>query len=251
MLRISLLIAVVAGMGVLAISQLKVARNIEELRTDLKTTQDNLTASKSAETKAKKDARDANAAADKAKKELDTTKTDLANAAEKADQQEKRANDFEGRLNRTLQERNDAQAELARWKAINRSVEEILTLVSENKKLIAERDVSVAENKVLGRTIGILKSELNLLKGETVKVELPISLKGKVIAVDPKYEFVVLDIGEAQGVLRRGELLVNRAGRLVAKVRVLTVEANRSVANVLPEWKKSEIMEGDVVLVGL
>ena len=203
MLRISLLIAVVAGIGVLAISQLKVAKDIEELRTNLKTTQDNLETSKSAEQKAKREARDATAAADKAKKELDTTKTDLANAAEKADQQEKRANDFEGRLNRTLQERNDAQAELARWKAINRSVEEILTLVGENKKLIAERDVSLAENKVLGRTIGILKSELNLLKGETVKVELPISLKGKVIAVDPKYEFIVLDIGEKDGVLRQ------------------------------------------------
>lgn len=251
MLRISLLIAVVAGIGALAISQLKVARNLEELRTELTTTKESLTASQSAETKAKREAREATAAADKAKKELDTTKTDLANAAEKADQQEKRANDFEGRLNRTLQERNDAQAELARWKAINRSVEEILALVGENRKLIAERDVSAAENKVLARKITIVQSEIDLLKGVTVKVPLPTSLKGKVIAVDPKYEFVVLDIGEKDGVLRRGEMLVNRAGRLVAKVRVLTVEANRSVANVLPEWKKSEIMEGDVVLVGL
>jgi hypothetical protein len=251
MLRISLIIAVVAGIAALAISQLKVAKDLEELRTELTTTKESLTASQSAETTAKRAARDATAAADKAKKELDTTKTDLANAAEKADQQEKRAIESESRLNKTLQERNDAQTELARWKAVNRSVEEILAMVGENRKLITERDGVANENKVLARKITVIQSELDLLKGVTVKVELPSGLQGKVIAVDPKYEFVVLDIGEKDGVLRRGEMLVNRSGRLVAKVRILTVEANRSVANVLSDWKNSEILEGDVVLVGL
>lgn len=251
MLRISLIIAVVAGIAALAISQLKVAKDLEALRTELATTKETLQASQSAEATAKRAARDATAAADKAKKELDTTKTDLANAAEKADQQEKRANDLESRLNKTLQERNDAQAELARWRAVNRSIEEILAMAGDNRKLIAERDVVSNENKVLARKITILQSELDLLKGVTVKVELPSGLQGKVIAVDPKYEFVVLDIGEKDGVLRRGEMLVNRSGRLVAKVRILTVEANRSIANVLGDWKNSEILEGDVVLVGL
>jgi hypothetical protein len=71
------------------------------------------------------------------------------------------------------------------------------------------------------------------------------------VAVDPKYEFVVLDIGGNQGVLERGEMLVNRSGRMVAKVRILTVHADRSVANVLPDWKQGEILEGDMVIVGL
>src|SRR5216117_562006 len=113
MIRISLIIAIVVGVAALAISQLKVARNIEDLRTELKTTQDNLSASQTAETKAKREAREATAAADKAKKELDTARIDLATATEKADQQEKRANELESRLTRTTQERNDAQSELA------------------------------------------------------------------------------------------------------------------------------------------
>ena len=82
-------------------------------------------------------------------------------------------------------------------------------------------------------------------------VDLPPALKGKIIAVDPKYEFVVLNIGLDDGVLARGEMLVNRSGKLVAKVRILTAEPHRSVANVLPDWKQGEIMEGDIVLVGL
>ena len=58
----------------------------------------------------------------------------------------------------------------------------------------------------------------------------------------------MLNVGEDQGVLQYGELLVNRNGKLVAKVRVSTVEKDRSVANVLPGWQLGEVMEGDQVI---
>src|SRR5438093_1586764 len=100
-------------------------------------------------------------------------------------------------------------------------------------------------------TIKQTKDELDLLTVVKIKVEWPLDLKGKVVAFDPKYEFVVLDIVLDDGVLARGEMLVNRSGKLVAKVRILTAESHRSVANVLADWKQGEIMEGDVGLVGL
>ena len=61
------------------------------------------------------------------------------------------------------------------------------------------------------------------------------------------------DIFEVRGEkrLKRGEMLINRSGRLVAKVRILSVETNRCVANILPDWKQGEPMEGDVAIVGL
>jgi hypothetical protein len=251
MLRISLIIAVVAGIAALAVSQLKVAKNIEGLKTELDTTKTSLTASQSAEVKAKREAKDATAAADKAKKELDTAKNDLAAATEKADQQEKRANELATRLEKTTLERNDSQAKLAAWLALGRSIDELKAIMVENKKLLGENDALKGENKVLGRTLNQIKTELDLLTGVIDKVKLPSGLKGKVIAVDPKYEFVVLDIGLDDGVLSRGELLVNRSGKLVAKIRILTTESHRSVANVLSDWKQGEIMEGDVALVGL
>jgi hypothetical protein len=251
MLRISLIIAIVAGVAALAISQLKVAKTLEDLRTELQTTKDSLTASQQSEQKAKREAREATAAADKAKKELDTAKIDLASASEKAVQQEKRANDLEASLNKTTQQRNDAQAELARWKAFEMTIEQIRAMIAENRKLVTERNAIGDENKILDRKLKAAESELAILKGDVKKVELPAGLKGKVVAVDPKYEFVVLDIGLDQGVKTRGEMLVNRSGKLVAKVRILTADTHRSVANVLPEWKQAEIMEGDVVIVGL
>jgi hypothetical protein len=251
MLRISLIIALVASIAALVVSQLRVAGKINSLTTELDSTKQTLATSQESERKAKKDAKDATAAADQAKKALETTKTERDAASEKADQQEKRANELAARVDRLTQERNDAQTELAKWKASGLTLEQITATIIENKKLTGENNGLKQENKVLGRQLTQLKAELDLLTGRIDKVPLPAGLKGKIIAVDPKYEFVVLDIGETQGVLKRGEMLINRSGRLVAKVRILSVEPNRCVANVLPDWKQGEPMEGDVAIVGL
>ena len=78
-------------------------------------------------------------------------------------------------------------------------------------------------------------------------MKLPADLKGQVVVVDPKWDFVVLDIGDEQGVLQDGEMLVSRNGKLVAKVIVRTVEKDRSIANIVPGWKLGEVFEGDQV----
>ncbi len=251
MLRISLIIALVASIAALVVSQVKVAEKINGLTTELDTTKQTLSTSQEAERKAKKDAKDATAAADQAKKSLETTKAELATASEKADQQEKRANDLAGQVDKLTQQRNDAQTDLAKWKASGLTLEQITATILENKKLTGENNGLKEENKFLGRQFTQTKAELDVLTGRIDKVPLPPGLKGKIIAVDPKYEFVVLDIGETQGVLKRGEMLINRSGRLVAKVRILSVETNRCVANILPDWKQGEPMEGDVAIVGL
>ena len=75
---------------------------------------------------------------------------------------------------------------------------------------------------------------------------LPADLKGKVVEVDPKWEFVVLNIGEDQGVLEEGELLISRDSKLVAKVIVRTVYKKSCIANIVPDWKLGEVFEGDM-----
>ena len=95
-----------------------------------------------------------------------------------------------------------------------------------------------------------LQTELKRYTGDRApEVPLPAGLRGKVLAVDPKYDFVVLDIGGNQGVLEHGTMLVNRNGKLVGTVRITRVEPNRSVANVIAELKQSDVMEGDQVIV--
>ena len=81
MLRISLIVALVASIAALVVSQMKVADKIHGLETKLAETEQHLQTSQAAELKAKKDAKDATAAADQAKKALETTKTELAAAS--------------------------------------------------------------------------------------------------------------------------------------------------------------------------
>ena len=88
----------------------------------------------------------------------------------------------------------------------------------------------------------------NLVGTAEMDVPLPAGLKGKILVVDPKWDFVVLDIGEAQGVLQNGVMMVSRNSKLVAKVKIMSVESNRSIANIIPNWKLGEVMEGDLVL---
>ena len=73
-------------------------------------------------------------------------------------------------------------------------------------------------------------------------------MKGKVLVVDPKWNFVVLDVGEKQGAVQNGVLMISRNSKLVAKVRIMNVLADRSIANIMPGWKLAEVMEGDYVL---
>jgi hypothetical protein len=59
---------------------------------------------------------------------------------------------------------------------------------------------------------------------------------------------VVLDIGANKGVENRGVLMVSRNAKLVAKIKVMSVQPERSIANIIPDWKLDTVMEGDQVL---
>ena len=112
-----------------------------------------------------------------------------------------------------------------------------------------EKDTYIADNKTLSQELKRTQVELKRYTGDREpEVELPAGTKGSVVAVDPKYDFIVIDIGEQQGVLPYAKLLINRGGKLIGKVQVTSVDKNRSVANILPEWKQDEVMEGDQVL---
>jgi hypothetical protein len=107
---------------------------------------------------------------------------------------------------------------------------------------------SQEENKVLGQKIKKVENELAKYQDPDKPVYLPAALKGKVLVSDPKWQFVVLNVGVDQGLMERGELLVNRNGKLVAKVKISSVQKDRSVANVMPGWQLGEVLEGDSVI---
>jgi len=154
---------------------------------------------------------------------------------------QKRARRLSEELTRVRRERDEAQAELAMWTGLGITREQIKDFQAELAKL-------TANNSFLVRRNNELESRISWFIGPEKEVRMPASLRGQVVAVDPKYSFVVLNIGEKQGIARDGKLLINRNGKLVGKLRVTTVDANSSIANILPDWKVAEVMEGDQVI---
>ncbi len=247
MLRACLILSILAGLGALGIVQLRVVEKIKGITAERDENAAQRDTANQAASKSKAEAKAAKDSAEKAAQELTVAKADLESSTARLATQEKRANDLFTNLQKSTAERVEAQRELAQWQALGITPDQIKAVQAAAKKATEERDAVEDEKKVLVRNNRQLGVELSRYKGESYKVELPVGLKGKVIAVENKWEFVVLDIGSNQGVMEYGELMVNRNGKLVAKVQVTSVEANRSVANVMADWKQADVQEGDVV----
>ena len=94
-----------------------------------------------------------------------------------------------------------------------------------------------------------LQQRLDQVLGTQVENPIePPGLKGKVIAVDPKYDFVVLDIGRDKSVVERGVMLVARDGKYIGKVKISRANRTESIANLMPDWMRGQVMEGDEVI---
>lgn len=250
LIRISLIVAIIASLAVAGLSFVMVKDRIEKTMADRDKNAQDRDTERAAKEKSQRELKSTRTELTTTSNALASTKAELDTMTAKANDQEKRANDLAANLAKTTGERNAAQQEVQAWKGTGLTPDQIKGVVADLKKTIGERDTYIAENRVLLTKYTRLDAKYKALLGDEPKVELPQGLKGKIIAVDPKYDFVVLDIGGNQGVQERGEMLVNRKGTLIGKIRITYVEPNRSVANVLPGWKTgdAQLMEGDQVL---
>src|SRR5438093_6932176 len=141
-----------------------------------------------------------------------------------------------------------AMDDLAAWTNLGLQVDQVKGVINEAKTLRVANEGLQEEGKLLATEVKKVKNELIIWRGGESDPPVPREVRGKVLVVDPKWNFLVLDVGSKIGVPPRGVLLVSRNGELVAKVRVMSVEDQRSIANIMPGWKLKDVMEGDVVL---
>ena len=247
LIRISLILAILAAIGAGVVNVVIVKDKITALTSDRDT-------QKSDKVKAQTELASTKKTLASTKNELTQTQQNLADsqtAQKKAEDvaaaQIKHATDLANQLANVTKEREDAKNNLAAYQATGIPADQISKLSRDLKNAMEAIAASDAEKIVLGRRINTLSNELEKYTGHDNIVRLPAGLKGKIVVVDPKWDFVVLDIGDTQGVLQDGELLVSRAGKLVAKVIVRTVEKDRCIANIVPGWKLGEVIEGDMV----
>jgi hypothetical protein len=180
--------------------------------------------------------------------ELTSTKDELAAAAKRLQSTIAERDSTRKQLDDTRKERDDARAELASFQATDLTPPQIIAMNKQYKSLQAENQFLARVATERAQRIRALTNELAVYQGLDPIVTLPADLKGKVLVTDPKWNFVVVNVGLDQQVVERAEMLVNRNGRLVAKVIVRSVQKDRCVANVMPGWQLGEVMEGDLVI---
>ena len=247
LLRICLILTIVAGLGAAYLGFFPV----KDIITTTREARDDFHNKLTAET----------ALYNKTDKELKTTKADLASTTAKLTETQsqleaantknteldKQNTDLTDKLTKMTTRADDAEAKLEAYRQLP-PPEQIKGIIRDLAQTKKARDAMVAENKLLLASRDDYKAKWERIFGADAPVLLPEGLKGKVLAVDPKYDFVVLDIGDDQGVKERGEMMVNRQGKLIGKVRINSVQKDRCVATILPAWRRGEIMEGDQVI---
>jgi hypothetical protein len=243
--KIFLIIAILAGLAAAVVNFTVIQGKISTLtqdrnqqRSDKETAQHQLAETKKTLAKTQDD--------------LAQTKDQLADAVtarQKAEDNLAKANtqisDLNDKLAKASQDRDNAQAKLDAYTQIGLTAQQVASLNKTLQQTENALDVATQEKLVLTHTVARLKSQLDEITGASPFVTLPANLKGTVMAVDPKWSFVVLNVGEDQGVLPHGELLVSRDGKLVAKVVVSSVQKDRCIANLVPGWQLGEVFEGD------
>lgn len=190
----------------------------------------------------------------------DTLRAEKSNLEQSLADEQKRRAQAESIANQAKQAQQKAEGEAARTKKMNEdfwALNKDLKLTpskirTEHKELpLVKGELATikSENKILMSQYTKLEGEYDALKNPLKKVLQPVGLKGRVVAVDPKWKFVILSIGANHGVRKNGELTVSREGRYIARLKVSSVEAGHSIANVMDDFDSEDVIqEGDEVV---
>ncbi len=248
LLRICLIVAILAGGGVVAVNFVMVKKALETTVTQRDTEKKAKEAALTelASTKTKLDTTTKNLAATNQK--LTQTQGQLNTANGKIAELETQNKDLTTKFNDAAGKRDQFQAELAKFEQLNVTPAEVIQLRADVKKITAALAGVNTENKVLLAKLDDVQRELDRLRPNSDIVVEPPGLRGSVVAVDPKYDFVVLNIGKDKGVLPDGIMMIARGGVLIGKVQIARVDNTQCIANILPSWRRGDVMEGDQVL---
>lgn len=243
-----MILAILAGVGTVAVTQFMVRPHIKTIIDERETNKSNWQSELRRANKLTGELKTTRETLASTEKNLEDTKNQLAVATVRATEQETRANGLQQRLDTTTADLTETRQRLAAWNALGIEVETVKQVIESEKRFRERSEILSAENKLLSNQVKRLDGIVKAIQGDEERpVEMP-GVKGTIVAVDPKWNFVVLDVGEKAGAKQRGIFMVARNGKLIGKVKVATVQPERSIANIMPGWQLEEIMEGDQVI---
>ena len=190
---------------------------VEQIQKDLKSTKDKL----DAETKAKEQAV---AQADAMKPDLEKNKTQVADLttqiAAKTSDVAKLTADLEEAKKKVPTEG------VAGVNPLEETVKQLQAQIEEGKVVIAKQttDLDTAHKRI---------EDLDKEKSTRMASKMRNGLEGRILAVNQAWNFVVLNLGDKNGVIGNAEMLIKRGSQLVGKIRITSVEPSTSIADIV------------------
>ena len=204
---------------------------------------------------------------EKAKSDIAKSKTELADAQEKLTAANKAKDDFNAQatvakataekvalqvpeLEKQLKEKDQKITEstadlaakdtkIAELEAKQTGVVAPTTTTADTSK-VAELEAANQELKTLLEKLqGQLTSStadvkaLQEKENNRSKNVMSAGLKGRILAVNQGWNFVVLSLGDRSGVVKNAEMLVSRGNQMIGKLRITSVEPSSSIADII------------------
>jgi predicted RNase H-like nuclease (RuvC/YqgF family) len=182
------------------------------------------------------------------KKDLDETRAELTSTKEELAATQTELTTAQAKVTELTAAYEQKEAEVAQAKSKAEQLEQEKSAMQmqvddlNNQLVKAEEELRDAQDQ-----ISTLEKIVQKLDTTTV-TGVPQGLSGKVMTVNKAWNFVVLDIGSGAGLVPNAEMLVHRDDNLVGKVKVTSVQKNMAVAEILGDWQKKPVEEGDYVL---
>jgi uncharacterized protein (DUF3084 family) len=215
-----------------------------------------------------------------ANRQLDTTKGELGKKKEEVTQlgseKDKLTADLgeaRSEVEKTKEELTTAQENLKNLETDNQAkdarISDLETTVAELEQQATapevtpaavesiERQARMTELETLNQQLQDQNTALSAQLGELQrkdegrrKMQMRQGLSGTILAVNQAWNFVVLSLGDRQGVVPNAEMLIQRDGQYLGKVRVTSVEPSTSIADILVRTvpRGLSVMPGDRVI---
>ena len=130
------------------------------------------------------------------------------------------------------------------------SPNEMKTQLDDTKKQL---EAAEQEKAVLADKVKEAQDRVTAIEEEKKRRESGASapgVHGTVLAVNQAYNFVVLSMGDRQGVVPNSEMLVMRSGALIGKIRISSVEPTTSIGDIITNSlaRGVQVQPGDTVI---
>jgi predicted RNase H-like nuclease (RuvC/YqgF family) len=176
-----------------------------------------------------------------AEAELVKTQTEKADLQSKLQANEAQIMQLQKRLDeltKTPANPNPGAPSAAELQAQLEDARKQLDSAESEKALLAEKMQPTAESRGLQEAV---KRREPAFRG---------SIRGRVLAVNQAYNFVVLNLGQRNGVEANTEMMVLRGGNLIGKIRISSVEPATAIGDIVGKSlaRGVQVQPGDIVI---